>query len=136
MKLLRNFDEFIKYYDIDADKHLTFKSFQKTIGTYKIMEGIVVGVFVNDEDLYFLYGNKKIRVPDSYRLIVRNMTNKKVELVLTDGSNEILKITYNAPEPFHYDKPFDYLNDDKWENYMTDIINDKVKKSDFIEILR
>lgn len=135
MRLLKDFDVFIQYYNIDLCKYQSFKSLQKTVGIYKMIKGKMCGVFVEDNELYLIYETRKIKVTDSCRLTVNRINNREVIFILEEDALEIMKTPFQIEKPVPYNAPFDYLNEDlEWTNFMENVINNEDKKRNFIEI--
>lgn len=136
MILLRNFDFATKYYNYQSKIEVNDSSFPKIKGWYKLINGIVSGIIVKDNDLYFLYENKEFLVKDYYQAVI--ISNKMFnEFYLKNGNDIVVKFEYSIPNIDVNISPFEYIDEDdfKWGDFLAKIINDKERRSNFIKNL-
>lgn len=135
MILLRNFDFANKYYNYQSKIEMNDTSFPRIKGWYKLINGIVSGVIVKENDLYFLYGDKEFLIKDSYQAIINHKTVN--EFCLKTEKDIVVKFNYSIPNIDLNISPFEYIDEDdfKWGDFLAKIINDKNRKNNFIENL-
>lgn len=135
MELLRNFDFANKYYNYRSKSEITDTLFPKIKGWYKLINGIITGLIVKNNNLYFLHGEEEILIQDSYKaLIIKEVFN---EFCLVNGKDIVVKFNYSIPNISLDVPPFEYIDEDdfKWGDFLAKVINDKERRSNFIENL-
>lgn len=134
MRLLGNFDTFNEYYNIDTNKFCSFINLQKTIGIYKIIEGVMTGLLVEDNNLYFLYGKEKFLVTESHKVLLEGKSNVENKFSLIDGNDVLVRFLYSTPDPKLNVSPFEYIDEEdfKWGDFIGKIINDRKRKRNFV----
>jgi predicted PolB exonuclease-like 3'-5' exonuclease len=132
--LLRNFDFAVKYFDYKSKTELEETSNPKTYGWYKFIDGLLSALLVTDNNLYFLYGEDKILIKESYRVLLKEKSNKESEFSLVNGKNVLVKFLYHLPDPKLNVAPFEYIDEDdfKWGEFIAKIINDKERQRNFV----
>ena len=132
--LLRNFDFATMYFDHKSKTELEETSNPKINGWYKFINGLLSALIVIDNNLYFLYGEDKKLIKESYRVLLNRSSNTESELSLLDGDNILVKFLYNLPDPILSVSPFEYIDEDdfKWGEFIAKIINDKERQRNFV----
>ena len=134
MKLLSSFDYFKEYYDLGTNEFCFFESLQKNVGTYKIIEGIMTALLVENNKLYFLYGDNKFLMTDSHKVLLKEKSKVEKEFILFNGNNELIRFLYSLPDPQLNASPFEYIDEEdfKWGDFVEKVINDSERKRNFI----
>lgn len=134
MRLLKNFDLFKEYYNIDTKQFCPFENLQKTVGIYKIIKSIMTGLLIEDSNLYFLYGEEKFLITESHRVLLRVKSNVENEFSLIDGNDVLVRFLYSTPDSKLNVSPFEYIDEDdfKWGDFIAKIINDGERKRNFV----
>jgi hypothetical protein len=134
MKLLSNFDVFKEYYDLDTKQFCSFESAQKNVGTYKIIGNIMIGLLVEDKELYFLYGNDKFLITESYRVLIKERSKLENEFTLLNGNDVIVRFLYPLPDPKLNISPFEYIDEDdfKWGDFIEKIVNNPERRKRYM----
>lgn len=139
MRLLKNFDSMEDYYDLDSHNFYVFGDLQKNIGMYKISEGNMSAIII-EEDLIFLWQNQMFIISDDYHMkirkekiidkhsVLKKFSLYKLDLLLVEF-NYIAEVGYNIP-------PFDYIDDEDsdWGLFLLNIINNLERKKQFIKL--
>jgi hypothetical protein len=134
MKLLGSFDIFKEYYNIDEKRFCFFKTLQKTVGIYKIIENKLTGLLVEDNNLYFLYGEDKFLITDSHKVFLKVISKVENEFNLMNGDEVLVKFPYSLPNSELNVSPFEYIDEDdfNWGEFIAKIINDKKRQENFV----
>ncbi len=134
MKLLKNFDVFKEYFNLDTKEFCSFEQLQKTVGIYKTLDGIMTGLLVEDTNLYFLYGEEKFLITDSYKVLLKKISKAESEIALSVGNEELVKFLYPIPNLELNVTPFEYIDEEdfKWGEFIEKIVNDKERRRNFV----
>lgn len=137
MQLLKNFDKFIEYYDMESKKYHFYDSLQKTVGSYKIIGNVINAILVQDYNLFFVYGEQKIEITNSHKVLINKKSNLENEFCLMDENDVLVRFLYSIPDSQLNVSPFEYLDEDdfNWGNFVEKIINDEEKKINFVKNL-
>ncbi len=132
--LLQNFDFATKYFDYKSKTELDGNLNLKINGWCKFINGLLTGLLVIDNHLYFLYGDEKILIKDSYKVLLKGSNNTEAELSLFDGNDIIVKFLSPLPDLKLNVSPFEYIDDDtfNWGEFIAKIVNDKERQRNFI----
>lgn len=132
--LLRNFDFATKYFDYKSKTELEESSSLQINGWYKFINGLFSALLVIDHSLYFLYGEDKFLITDSYRVLLKEKSKLENEFVLVNGNNELVRFLYPLPDPDLFVSPFEYIDEDclDWGVLVANIINDKERQRNFV----
>lgn len=132
--LLRNFDFSTKYFDYKSKNELEETSPPQVNGWYKFINGLLSGLLVMDNNLYFLYGEDKILILGSHRVLLKENSSAESEFSLVDGNDVLVKVSYHLPAPGFSVSPFEYIDEDdfKWGEFIAKIINDKERQRNFV----
>lgn len=131
--LLRNFDFATKYFNLESKIELEDTSNPRINGWYKIINGLLSALLVEDNNIYFLYGDKRIRIMESCKVLLKNI-NTENELSLVRGSDVLIRFLYHLPDPKLNVSPFEYINesDFNWGEFLAEIINDRERQRNFV----
>jgi len=132
--LLRNFDFATKYFDYKSKTELEDTSNPPINGWYRIINGLLSALFVVDNNLYFFYGENKISIMESHRVLLKGSSKAESEFSLVDGSDVLVKFLYLLPNSKFNVAPFEYIDEDdfKWGEFIAKIINDKERQKNFV----
>lgn len=132
--LLRNFDYATKYFDYKSKTELEMTSNPQVNGWYKFINELFSALLVIDNNLYFLYGEKKFLITEYHRVLLKGKSNIENEFSLIDGNNVLVRFLYPTPDPKLNVSPFEYIDEDdfKWGDFIAKIINDGERKRIFV----
>lgn len=132
--LLRNFDFAIKYFDYKSKTEFEDISNSKINGWYKFVNGLISGLFVIDNNLFFLYGKDKILIIDSHRVLLKKSNKIRSEFNLINDNDVLVKFQLNQLDCDYNISPFEYIDEEdfKWHEFISRIINDSERKKNFI----
>lgn len=134
MKLLGNFDLFREYYDIVENKFYSFETLQKTGGVYKIVESKMIGLFVENNNLYFLNGEEKFLIKETHIVLLKAKSTLEKEFILIDEKNVLVRFLYSTIDSNLNVAPFEYIDEEdfRWEAFIAKIINNEERKRNFV----
>lgn len=132
--LLRNFDFATRYFDYETKTELEDTSNPRIYGWYRFINGLLSALIVVDFNIYFLHGEKKILINDSYKALLKRINNTESEFRLMDGCEIFVKFIYQLPDSKLNTSPFEYIDEDdfKWGEFIAKIINDKERQRNFV----
>jgi len=132
--MLRNFDYAIKYFDYKSKTEIETTSNPKIGGWYKFINGILSALLVIDNNLYFLFGNEKFLITESHQVLLEVKSNVENRFSLINGNDVLVKFSYSKSSTELNVSPFEYIDEDdfKWGDFIAKIINDEVRKRNFI----
>lgn len=137
MKLLKNFDSFKEYLDLDSKEFYFFDKLHEVTGIYKIVKGTMTGLLVDDKKLYFLSGSDEILITEHHTVLLRQQNNTENEFMLLDRDEIVVKFLDSLPESNFNVSPFEYIDEEdfEWGEFLEKIINDNERKEAFISNL-
>ncbi len=132
--LLRNFDYDTKYFDYRSKTEFEEAANFQVNGWYKLINGLLCGLLVKDNNLYFLYGEKEFLITESHRVLLKGESNVEAEFNLTYGNDVLVRFLYPTPDSKLNVSPFEYIDEEDfdWGGSIAKIINDGERKSNFI----
>lgn len=134
--LLRNFDFAKKYFDFNLKIELEKTSNPPINGWYKFIDELMTALLTINNNLYFIYGEKKFLIKDSCKALIKEYSKAENEFRLVDGNNILIKFLYPLPLDFELDfmdvTPFQSDDDFKWGDFLANIINNKERQRNFI----
>jgi len=132
--LLRNFDFATKYFDYESKTELEKTPHSPIKGWYKFINELLTGLLVTNNKLYFLYGDDKILINESHRVLLKGSTTTKTEFSLFYGNDIILKFLCPLPDLKINVSPFEYIDEEdfNWGAFIAKIINDGERKRNFV----
>lgn len=138
MRLLKNFDLFKEYYNIDNKQFCSFENLQKTVGIYKIIKSIMTGLLVEDGILYFLFGEEKFVLTKFHSVLLEVKSNVENRFSLISGNDLFVSFLYLIPSTKLNVSPFEYIDEDdfNWGIFIANIVNDKERQRSFIMNLK
>ncbi len=134
MKLVHNFDLFREYYDIDAKRFCSFKTLRKSIGKYKMIEGKMTGLLVEDNALYFLYGETRFLVTGACKVLLNKISKTAGEVSFVNTGEVVVSFLYEFVGGELNVAPFEYIDEEDfdWGLFLANVINDPERKKTFI----
>lgn len=135
--LLRNFDFSTKYFDCKSRTELEKVSNFQINGWYKIINGILSALLVEDNKLFFLYGEREILITKSHRVLLERKNNGKCEFLLIEGNDVLVRFLYSLPDSKLNFAPFEYIDEDDfdWGDFVSKIVNNEEQRMNFIKNL-
>ncbi|MFC1223737.1 hypothetical protein ACFE6N_08000 [Pedobacter sp. BG31] len=135
--MLRNFDYAIKYFDYKSKTEIEDISNPLINGWYKFVNGVFSALLVVDNNLYFLFGKEKFLITEYHRVLLKKHSNVESKFSLIDGNGVQVKFLYSVPNTKLNVSPFEYIDQDdfKWGDFIAKIINDGVRKRNFVSNL-
>ncbi|MGJ1409050.1 hypothetical protein ACR78Z_05190 [Sphingobacterium thalpophilum] len=135
MKLLRNFDIYNLFFDLESRKE--FEILDMTIGItgwYKLLDSGMSALYVQEFELYFLFREKSFLIKEEHRVGLRKISENSVEFSITENQKTLVSFIYSALESESSPTPFEYLDDleSDWGVFIQEIINNPVRKQNFI----
>lgn len=133
MILLRNFDFANKYFDYESKTEGENTSNPKICGWYKYINGLLSGLLVLDNNLYFVYEHNKFLITDNSKVLLQDYSQFEKEFTLVDGENKLVVFLYSLPDSKLNVSPFEYIDDEdfKWGDFIEKVINDPERKKNF-----
>lgn len=138
MKLLRNFELHNILFDLESGEE--FKNLEPVIniyGWYRQIEGVLTALYVEKNELYFLFGTTKFQVGDDCKVDLKQLTENTMELLIYHKEDLIVRFSLPFIPKFTYPAPFDYLNEleQDWGLFIQEIINNPVRRRNMISNL-
>ncbi|MBW3518750.1 hypothetical protein [Flavobacterium sp. NKUCC04_CG] len=132
--LLRNFDYATKYFDYKSKTELKMTSNPQVNGWYKFIYEVFSALLVIDNNLYFLYGERKFLITEFHRVLLKEKSNTENEFSLMNRNDVLVSFLFPIPDPKLNVLPFEYIDEDdfKWGDFIAKIINDGERKRNFV----
>lgn len=138
MKLLRNFELHHLLFDLESGKEFRhLKRVTNIYGWYRQIEGVLTALYVEKNELYFLFGTTTFRVGDNNKVDLIQLAENRMELLIYHKENLIVRFSFPLIAKFNYPAPFDYLNDleQDWGLFIQEIFNNPVRRRNMISNL-
>lgn len=137
MTLLKSFDAYNLYFDVDSKSIIESVSVVRYFGWYKVVNDLLTGLLVKSRKLYFLYGTSEILVSDQFHSEIKHNDESNSTLELYEGSELICKLTYQTDNFLHGIAPFEYIDEEDfdWGLYISNTINNPETRSNLIDNL-
>ncbi len=137
MTLLRNFDKGNEYLDIVQMRSSTKNYDSNMSGWYKLINGDVSGIVIENSNLYILWKNTKYLIDDSSKVIIEDcaLNSKSKKFSFFQSGNLIYSFQYKAENYSLDSSPFEYIDYENydWGCFLSNIINNKSRRSQIIE---
>lgn len=132
--LLRNFDFATKYFDYASKTEFANTSNPQINGWYKYIDSLFSALLVKNNKIYFIYGEQKILLNESHRVLIKRINHTQSEFRFIDGSNILIKFLYQLPDPIFNASPFEYIDEDdfEWEEFIAKIVNNQELQRNFV----
>lgn len=132
--LLRNFDFAVKYFDYNSKIELENTLNPKINGWYKFINGLLSGLLVVNNNLYFLHGENKFLITESNRVSIKGKGDFENEFSLLNGNDVFVRFVYSIPNAKLSTSPFEYIDEDdfKWGEFIEKIMNNEDRKRSFV----
>lgn len=137
MTLLQSFDDYNQFLNLDTEVVLSIDSDCDSIGWYKIIDGKVSAIYVKEGNLFLRFGGENISLDDNKHSRTETMdASSKIFELIDENQNVILRFRYIADTEMSGVAPFDYIDqeDFDWGLFLLNIINNKERKINFIEV--
>lgn len=135
--ILKNFDYAIKYFDNKSRTEIETTSNPPINGWYKFINGILSALIVIDNNLYFLFGDESILITEHHRVLLEEQSNNENKFSLINGNDVQVNFLYSKPNSKFNVAPFEYIGEDDfiWGDFIAKIVNDEVRKRNFVSNL-
>jgi len=138
MKLLRNFELHDILFDLESGKE--FKNLEPVTniyGWYRQIEDVLTALYVEKNELYFLFGTTTFHVGDHCKVDLIQLTENTMELLIYHKEDLIVRFSFPFAPKFNYPSPFGYLNDleQDWGLFIQEIINNPLRRRNMISNL-
>lgn len=133
-KIVRNFEAFNQYYDIDSNSFITSISVMDIIGWYKTVDKFVSILFVKNNKLNISLGDVNHQVNDNTQAKIEDLSDKMKRFMLLESNKVILFFDYDFQSNYSATSPFEYIDDEDfdWGLYLSNIVNNKNKRNNII----
>lgn len=138
MKLLQNFELHNILFDLESGEE--FKNLEPVTniyGWYRQIEGVLTALYVERNELYFLFGTTKFQMGDNCKVELIQLAENTKELLIYHKEDLIVRFSFPFAPKFNYPAPFDDLNDleQDWGLFIQEIINNPVRRWSMISNL-
>jgi hypothetical protein len=138
MKLLRNFELHDILFDLESGKEFeNLEPVTNIYGWYRQIEDVLTALYVEKNELYFLFGTTTFHVGDHCKVDLIQLTENTMELLIYHKEDLIVRFSFPFAPKFNYPTPFDYLNDleQDWGLFIQEIINNPIRRRNMISNL-
>lgn len=138
MKLLRNFELHDILFDLESGKE--FKNLEPVTniyGWYRQIEDVLTALYVERNELYFLFGTTKFQVGEDCKVELIQLVENTKELLIYHKEDLTVRFSFPFAPKLNYPAPFDYLNDleQDWGLFIQEIFNNPVRRRNMISNL-
>ncbi|MGB3108107.1 hypothetical protein [Sphingobacterium siyangense] len=138
MKLLRNFELHDILFDLESGEE--FKNLEPATniyGWYRQIEDVLTALYVEKNELYFLFGTTKFHVGDHCKVNLIPLAENTMELLIYHKEDLIVRFSFPFAPKSNYPAPFDHLNDleQDWGLFIQEVINNPVRSRNMISNL-
>jgi hypothetical protein len=132
MKLLWNFDEFGKYFDLESKIFLNFNEIKFNYGCYKIINDDFTAIYVDNNELYFSFNHNLLLLNDNTTAKILKLSNGLFKIEIFENTVKKYCFDYRVDLQYSKNEPFNN-DDDDWGIFMSELINNKSRRLEFIE---
>ncbi|WP_336827896.1 hypothetical protein [Sphingobacterium multivorum] len=138
MKLLRNFELHDILFDLESGKELkNLEPVTNIYGWYRQIEDVLTALYVEKNELYFLFGTTTFHVGDHCKVNLIPLAENTMEHLIYHKEDLIVRFSYPFAPKFNYPAPFDDRNDleQDWGLFIQEIINNPLRRRNMISNL-
>jgi len=132
MKLLWNFDEFGKYFDLESKIFLNFNEIKFNYGCYKIINDDFTAIYVDNNELYFSFNHNLLLLNDNTTAKILKLSNGLFKIEIFENTVKKYCFDYRVDLQYSKNEPFNN-DDDDWGIFLSELINNKSRRMEFIE---
>lgn len=136
MILLKDFNYYNKYFDLEYKKTIHLEIMPKINGWYNIVESTLSALAVLNGKVCFIWGENNFVVDDMSTVEIESSGTPGEKLLkFYINSSLVVHFTYKVPTRSLNVFPFDYIDDEDsdWGNFIASVINNRTRRSNFIE---
>lgn len=141
MRVLRNFENSNKYYDLDMNREFELDNSEKIENRPKIcgwfmrLDGSFNALFVENLELRLLHNKELFQISDDSHIFVNhNRSTEKYDVKLYKGDNCLIQFEAPEVEEIPNLPPFDMIEREHydWAIFLNNVINDRTRRLNII----
>ena len=136
MKFIKDYDSATRYYDLDSQTLLYDNSGLSVSGWFRKEGENLTAIYVEEGSLILLINDTKYEVGDQTYVEVKTTSSAAYAIFeLLENHKKVAEVRYKVGERYNIQPPFEYLDDEDfdWGVFIAGIVNDKLRKRNFIE---
>mgnify|MGYP006357738991 FL=1 len=135
MCLLKSFEKGNEYKDIISNTIYILSFNENSVGWFKYIKGVLSAVYVQENSLFFKFGNYCVNVFDIIECSVTYIDDNYSSFTLYDVNRLKINFCYKHNKELYAIEPFDYIDEEDydWGIFLCNIINDKERTMNIIQ---